>query len=77
MIEVVGKFDDDPPIVALRITGDGANQQVSEWLDGHLDIERIELRLDEGAVLRSDDIQNLSEKHGVTIDVPTEGFAQA
>ena len=77
MIEVVGRFDDDPPIFALRLTGDGANQQVSEWLDGHLDVQRIELRLGEGAMLRPDDIRNLSEKHGVAIDVPAEGVAQA
>jgi len=70
MIRVMGlRSDDDPPIVGLFITGEDPARELSAWLREQKDVRRVALDLEEGTVLRPDEVERLSWHHGVGIRV--------
>jgi hypothetical protein len=77
MIELIGKSDDDPPIFALRVTGYRAADQLRAWLSDSATVRRIEVRLDAGADLSSDDVARLSRQHAVRIEVAEGGAGES
>jgi hypothetical protein len=72
MIEFISKSNDDPPIFALRIAGNDPAEEVGTWLEEKGDVQRVELHLAGGAGIGQGEVDELSDRHQVSIHVVTE-----
>jgi hypothetical protein len=72
VIELIGRSDDDPPIFALRVSGDASAHDVRRWLEDAGEVERVEIHLAPGSHIDSAHIQELSTA-AVEVRVVGEG----
>ena len=73
MIEFLGKSWDDPPIFAVRVTGEDAATELHTWLAERPHVQQLELELTGGAAVPRREVAQLAKQFEVRIDVRSTG----
>lgn len=76
-IQITGKYDDDPPIFAVRISRHTSARRLRMWLRLHRRVRQVELEIPDGANLQPSDVEDIAQNLNVSIRIVGTGTAQS